>query len=314
MGKKEVSNFDVLKEAKYIRKYLKDGKWRYVYGATKGRKNGGKKLPTSDLTPTYNVSDKNLYHSLRKKGWVHKDAMEYIDAFKTGDKLKIQQIKTKHDAIAKYSKEEKQLHDMAEKATNPEDKKLYSGVANAYKNMQIVLRYRKPEEVEGEIKRRRQFLDNEMLVDQKDPSIKGKKIGYDNILREIEKKKMKKEFINKEFMTEMGLTETVVKRGNQWCVVHGHPKKKGSKTDKPKGSIIKCHPTAKKAYAQHYAIMMSQKGKSKEVSNIDFMEFGIKGMKKGIRKAKPIKTKEPNKIPYWKKRGTWRLQYKGNNK
>lgn len=33
----------------------------------------------------------------------------------------------------------------------------------------------------------------------------------------------------------------VVKKGNKWCVVHGHPQKKGSKIDKPKGSVIKCY-------------------------------------------------------------------------
>jgi len=32
----------------------------------------------------------------------------------------------------------------------------------------------------------------------------------------------------------------VVKKGNAWCVVHGSPKKAGSKTDKPKGTVIKC--------------------------------------------------------------------------
>ena len=55
-------------------------------------------------------------------------------------------------------------------------------------------------------------------------------------------------------------------------MVHGHPRKVGSKTDKPKGSVIKCYPfkpgsetseanAKRKADAQHYAIMMSeQKG------------------------------------------------------
>jgi hypothetical protein len=45
------------------------------------------------------------------------------------------------------------------------------------------------------------------------------------------------------------------------CVVHGHAKKKGSKTDKPKGTVIKCHPTRKKALAHHAAIMASKKKK-----------------------------------------------------
>jgi len=48
-------------------------------------------------------------------------------------------------------------------------------------------------------------------------------------------------------------------------VVHGHPRKKGSKRDKPKGSPIKCYTGdkkgLKKARAMHYAIMMSKKGR-----------------------------------------------------
>ncbi len=51
---------------------------------------------------------------------------------------------------------------------------------------------------------------------------------------------------------------TVEKRGNKWCVVHGHPKKPGSKTDKPKGSVIACHDTEKEAEAQHAAIKARQ--------------------------------------------------------
>jgi hypothetical protein len=45
--------------------------------------------------------------------------------------------------------------------------------------------------------------------------------------------------------------------------VHGHLRKKGSKRDKPKGSIIKCYPGTKvglqKARAMHYAIIKSKK-------------------------------------------------------
>jgi len=33
----------------------------------------------------------------------------------------------------------------------------------------------------------------------------------------------------------------IEKRGNAWCVVHGHPQKPGSKTDKPEGTPIKCY-------------------------------------------------------------------------
>jgi hypothetical protein len=50
----------------------------------------------------------------------------------------------------------------------------------------------------------------------------------------------------------------VVKKGNKWCVVHGHPKKRGSKRDKPKGTIIKCFKTKKEAERMHKAILASQ--------------------------------------------------------
>lgn len=51
---------------------------------------------------------------------------------------------------------------------------------------------------------------------------------------------------------------SVVKRGNQWCVVHGHPQKPGSKTDKPEGTVIKCFSTKKQADAMHRAIMANE--------------------------------------------------------
>lgn len=55
----------------------------------------------------------------------------------------------------------------------------------------------------------------------------------------------------------------VEKRGSQWCVLHAHPKKKGSKTDKPPGSVIHCFPTKEKALAQHRAIMASKAKRGK---------------------------------------------------
>ena len=60
---------------------------------------------------------------------------------------------------------------------------------------------------------------------------------------------------------------SVVKRGSQWCVVHGHPKKAGSKTDKPKGAIIKCFPTKSEADRMHKAIIISKikRGEMKDV-------------------------------------------------
>ena len=53
-------------------------------------------------------------------------------------------------------------------------------------------------------------------------------------------------------------------------MVHGHPKKAGSKRDKPIGSIIKCYEFSKskkgsearakrKAFAMHQAIVRNQK-------------------------------------------------------
>lgn len=50
----------------------------------------------------------------------------------------------------------------------------------------------------------------------------------------------------------------VVKRGDKWCVIHAHPKKPGSKTDKPIGAIIKCFPTKTQADAMHRAISISE--------------------------------------------------------
>lgn len=61
----------------------------------------------------------------------------------------------------------------------------------------------------------------------------------------------------------------VVKKGNKWCVVHGHPQKEGSKTDKPVGSVIKCFPfeegneesekrAKEQALKMHRAILISQ--------------------------------------------------------
>lgn len=51
---------------------------------------------------------------------------------------------------------------------------------------------------------------------------------------------------------------TVEKRGNKYCVVHGHAQKPGSKTDKPPGSIIKCFDNPEDAYKMHHAIVKSQ--------------------------------------------------------
>lgn len=54
----------------------------------------------------------------------------------------------------------------------------------------------------------------------------------------------------------------VVQRGDEWCVVHGHPQK--SEEDKPPGTVIKCFPTKAEAEKMHTAIIISQKEKEKE--------------------------------------------------
>lgn len=52
----------------------------------------------------------------------------------------------------------------------------------------------------------------------------------------------------------------VIKKDGKWCVVHGHPRKPGSKTDKPQGTVIKCFRTKHEADAMHFAIIASQRG------------------------------------------------------
>jgi len=77
-------------------------------------------------------------------------------------------------------------------------------------------------------------------------------------------KKFKK--ITKKMDSIEDLEETkelfVVKRGDKWCVIHGHPQKPGSETDKPDGSVIKCFPGTpegkKQAEAMHKAIIISK--------------------------------------------------------
>ena len=78
--------------------------------------------------------------------------------------------------------------------------------------------------------------------------------------------------------------ETIQKRGDEWCVLHGHPKKKGSKTDKPKGAVIACHPSKKKAVAQHRAIVISKSRQSYRPKLEKFMEEDIGDVLKRIKK------------------------------
>ena len=54
-----------------------------------------------------------------------------------------------------------------------------------------------------------------------------------------------------------------VKKINGFAVVHGHKKKKGSKRDKPKGTIIARHKTKEEAIRQHQAIMASKRRRGK---------------------------------------------------
>ena len=65
------------------------------------------------------------------------------------------------------------------------------------------------------------------------------------------------------FFNQFGRGLIMVKKiDGKWCVVHGHPRKPGSKTDKPVGTIIKCYPGTpagkEKATAMHTAILLSQ--------------------------------------------------------
>jgi adenine-specific DNA methylase len=83
---------------------------------------------------------------------------------------------------------------------------------------------------------------------------------------------------------------SVRKKGNQWCVVHGHPKKSGSKTDKPEGSVIKCHPTKEAAERHHKKIIIEQKkreGMTKEqvedVSEICMREILKRGVQVDVK-------------------------------
>ena len=53
------------------------------------------------------------------------------------------------------------------------------------------------------------------------------------------------------------IENSVVKKGDQWCVVHGHTET-GGPHDKPIGSIIKCFPKKEDAEAMHKAIIISE--------------------------------------------------------
>jgi len=93
--------------------------------------------------------------------------------------------------------------------------------------------------------------------------------------------------LNERFATlDSPISNRVEKRGDRWCVVHGHPKKAGSKTDKPEGSIIKCFsgPDAKsRAQAMHKAIMANNEGEGNMVTLFSNVTLNLKADKAKTR-------------------------------
>lgn len=65
----------------------------------------------------------------------------------------------------------------------------------------------------------------------------------------------------------------IEKRNGKYCVVHGHPKKPGSKTDKPEGSVIKCFDTLAEAEKMHKAIIISQQKQKEFVMTNEWIEI-----------------------------------------
>jgi hypothetical protein len=81
----------------------------------------------------------------------------------------------------------------------------------------------------------------------------------------------------------------VEKRGGKYHVVHGHKRKKGSKTDKPKGTTITSFDDPQEAYAMHYAIQKGQERRKKgnphnpeEKVHSSYLNVGKKKQKKGL--------------------------------
>jgi hypothetical protein len=77
------------------------------------------------------------------------------------------------------------------------------------------------------------------------------------------------------------IEKNVEKRGDKYCVVHGHAQKEGSSTDKPKGTAIKCFDNAKEAYAMHYAIVQSQKRRGEVEKDLTLRDWMLKTWKGG---------------------------------
>ncbi len=71
------------------------------------------------------------------------------------------------------------------------------------------------------------------------------------------------------------IQKKVVRRGSRWCVVHAHPKKPGSTTDRAPGTPIKCFtgPNAKqRAIKMHQAILISQAKEAGKFKHIEKMQ------------------------------------------
>jgi len=89
-----------------------------------------------------------------------------------------------------------------------------------------------------------------------------------------------------------------------WCIIHAHPRKKGSKTDKPPGSIIKCFATKKEADKMHQAILISQQKRKSIQAEFSLVCFSHKFSESEILAMIPddiikqIKEKDPR--PYFR--------------
>lgn len=89
------------------------------------------------------------------------------------------------------------------------------------------------------------------------------------------------EVIRKACEEDWVIEKNVEKRGDKYCVVHGHAQKEGSDTDKPKGSVIKCFDNAKDAYAMHSAIVHSQERQKEVKKGLSLQDWMINTWKGG---------------------------------
>lgn len=96
----------------------------------------------------------------------------------------------------------------------------------------------------------------------------------------------------------------LVKKGNKWCVVHGHSQKIGSKTDKPEGSVIKCFSTKAEAEAMHKAILISEAKTQSFKRRIKLQSFQLQQFSEAeilelIPKKTLIQIKEKDPHPFF---------------